>query len=106
MLELGHNLLGQRARQPVLAFRIVLGEEHRIRRKCCVPPVLADRGEEAVEQSDVGAATLGAGGVATQVGQVAFQHRPVDLVDPIDPDLGEEPGEACDRNDRSASAGF
>ena len=59
MLELGHDMFGQRPRQPFFAFRVVLGEEHRVCGKCCVPTVLADRGEEPVEQPDVGAAALG-----------------------------------------------
>jgi hypothetical protein len=93
-------------RQPFFAFRVVLGEEHRFCGKCCVPMVLADSGEEAVEQPDVGAAALGMDAVAAQVGEVAFQRRAVDSVDALDADVGEEPGEAGEHDDRSAAAGF
>jgi hypothetical protein len=104
VLELGHDMFGQRPRQPFGAFRVVLGAEHRVGRKGCVPTVLADGGEEPVEQPEVGAAPLGTNGIAAQVGEVAFQHGPVDLVDPLDADVGEEPGEPGDYDDRPAAA--
>ena len=44
--------------------------------------------------------------LAAQVGEVAFQHGPVDLVDALDADVGEEPGEAGEHDDRPAAAGF
>ena len=106
VLELGHDVFGQRPRQPLFAFRVVLGEEHRVGGKRGVPTMLADSGEEPVEQADVAAATLGADPLAAQVGQVAFEQRPVDPIDLGDADVGEEPGEAGDHDDRSAAAGF
>jgi hypothetical protein len=106
VLELGHDVFGQRLRQPFGAFRVVLGEEHRVGRKGCVPTMLADSGEEPVEQPEAGAAPLGADGFAAQVGEVAFQHGPVDLVDPLDADVGAEPGEPGDYDNRPAAAGL
>jgi hypothetical protein len=67
---------------------------------------LADGGEEPVEQPDVGTAALGMKGIAAQVGEVAFQHGPVDSVDALDADVGEEPGEAGEHDDGPAAASF
>jgi len=66
--------------------------------------VLADGGKEPVEQPKVDAAPLGANGIAAQVGEVAFQQGPVDLVDPLEVDAGEEPGEPGDYDIRPAAS--
>jgi len=70
-----------------------------------VPAVLADGGEQCVQQPDVGAAPLGMV-FACQVCQIAFEQPSVELADVFDADRGEELREAGDRHQRSCSAGF
>jgi hypothetical protein len=96
VLDLGHDLLGERARRPLDAGGIVLGEHQRGGRQRVVPVVLADRVQERVELSDLVAVALAAGELGVQVGQVALQQDPVDVGERADTDaLAEqrEPGQ-------------
>ena len=96
VLDLGHDLLGQRARRPLDAGGVVLGEHQRVRGQGVVPVVLADRVQERVELPDLVAVALPAGELGVQVGQVALQHDPVDVGERGDTDaLAEqrEPGQ-------------
>ena len=79
MLDLGHDLLGQRPRRPLGASGVVVGEHQRGGRQRVVPVVLADRVQERVQLSDVVAVALPPGQLGVQVGQVALQHDPVDV---------------------------
>jgi hypothetical protein len=95
-------MLGQRPGKPLDPFRVVLREEHRASRQAAVPAVLADRGEEPVQQADMAALPLlVADHLSVQVGQIAFQHRSVDLGDLLDARPGKESGEAGDHPNRS-----
>ena len=67
--------------------------------------MLADRGEESVQQADVAAAPLGMAFVS-QVCQVAFEQPSIQLADVLDADCGEELREPGDHNYRSCAAGF
>ena len=90
LLDLGHHVPGQRAGQPLGPPRVVAGEEHGVCRERVVPAMLADRGEEAAEQPDVGTLLLTAVHPGLQVGEVAFQDAPADLADAGDFPCGQE----------------
>jgi hypothetical protein len=94
VLDLGHDLLGQRPRWPLGAGRVVLGEDQRAGGQGVVPVVLAHGVQERVELPDVVAVALAAGQLGVQVGQVALEHRPVELGQRGDADAVEEAGEA------------
>jgi hypothetical protein len=98
VLDLGHHLLGQRAGRPLDASGIVLAEHQRVRGQGVVPVVLADRVQERVELPDLVAVALAAGELGVQVGQVALQHRPVNLGERADADAcaeQREPGQGA-----------
>lgn len=67
--------------------------------------MLPDGCDEPVAQPKVGAAPLGANGISAYVGEVVFRDGPADLVDPLDADVGEKPGEPryCDCRPAAAS---
>ena len=67
--------------------------------------MLADCGKETIEQADVGAPPLWAVFPA-QVGQVAFEQFSVDSADVFDVDVGEEPSESSDGQQRASTACF
>ena len=94
VFDLGHDVLGQRARQQLAPAGEVLGEEHRRGRQAGVPLVAADVAQEQADLPDVVAL---AGRVAAEVGQVAFEDVPADLAGPGDPGRGQERGEPRDR---------
>ncbi len=77
LLDLGHDLLGQRARQALVRFGEVVGVERRADREAVVPAVAADRVQERVQRADVPASRVQRAGVGGQVGQVALQQPPV-----------------------------
>jgi hypothetical protein len=82
----------------------VFGEEHRRGGQGGLPAVLPDRVEELVEQADVAALPLGVAAVlGVQIGQIAFQHRPVDPGQILDPDGDQEAGETSGSHDAPAN---
>src|SRR6266487_888294 len=82
--KLGHDVLSQRSGQSLASLGVVLGVEHRVCWEAFVPAVLADRGEEVAQQSDVVAVDPPAGQLGVQLGQVAFQYSAVDVSDVVD----------------------
>ena len=97
LLDLGHDLLGQRARQALGGFGEVVGVERRADREAVVPAVAADRVEERVQRADVPASRVLRAGVGGQVGQVALQQRPVQASQIGHRRRGlQEPGQARD----------
>lgn len=67
--------------------------------------MLADGGEEPVEQPGVAALVLGAQ-FSVQVGEVAFQQRAIDQLDSINTGCGKELSESGDGQHRAPAAGF
>ena len=100
LFELRHHDLAQRPRQAFGPRWKVLGEEHRPCRQRVVPAVLADREEEQVELPDVVGVRHPACVVGVQVGEIAFEKRPVDLIETVDVDRrrGQELAEVRDRS--------
>ena len=100
LLDLGHDVLGQPARQALVGFGEVVGIERRIRRQARIPFVAADRVQERAERTDVAAAGVQRAGVGGQVGQIALQHRSGDSGETghLDRRGGEKPGEPGDRS--------
>jgi len=100
VLDLGHHLLGQRARWALRAAGEVVAEHQRGGRQRVVPLVLADRVQEHVELSDVVTVALAPGQLGVQVSEVAFDHRPIDLGEHGDVDVlaeHREPGQ-CEQS--------
>ncbi|MFG2638795.1 hypothetical protein ACGFX8_34470 [Streptomyces sp. NPDC048362] len=100
LFELGHHVLGQGPRQQLGALGVVLGEEHRGGGQGVVPAVLPNGLEEVVDQADELPVGLLPADGRLEIGEVALQHRPVDLHERVDADGrgGEELGEPGDRH--------
>jgi hypothetical protein len=77
VFHLRHHVFGHRAGQPLAVLRVVLRIERRSRWQRWIPTVLADRGEELVQQPNVGAVHRSASELDVQVGQVPLQDRAV-----------------------------
>lgn len=105
MFKLSHDVFSQRLGQVFAALGIVLGEEHRCRGKASGPTVLADGGEEPVEQPGVAALVLRAE-FPVQVAEFADERiggGPIGAI--VDRDCGSLGGEPShDRGADSAAA--
>ncbi|WP_327248854.1 hypothetical protein [Streptomyces sp. NBC_01320] len=101
LLDLGHDLLGQRPGQPLVGTGEVVGVEGRVGRKSLVPAVAAHGVEERVQRADAPAARVGRSRIDGEIGQVAFEYLPVHRNQTTrgDPWVGQETGKPVERED-------
>ncbi len=84
LLDLCHDVPGQRPGQLLAPPGVVVGEERGGRREGAGPPVLPDCPDEAAQRPDVLAVRFPATEFGAQVGKVTFDHGPVDLSEGVD----------------------
>jgi len=96
-LDLGHDVLGEAAVDLFGDRGDVAEVEGGGAGQRVVPPVLADVLEEQVEPADPGLLHAVSAGLGGDVGEIAFQQRPVDVGESVDSGQGEELTKAGER---------